>query len=144
MVFQIIVIQISRSLKIPNRYKKILFTPLTCSWARTPTLDDVHANSLRLAATVTIFKSVWWSQGFWILGLPWFFNILKQVPIYFSCLLECRFTVNLQKCFVDVETYVPSTWGWVDDASIVIFRWTYPLIYFIGQYSLLHSTRMSA
>ena len=31
--------------------------------------------------------------------------ILKQVPIYFSCLGERCFTVKLQKCFVDFETW---------------------------------------
>ena len=56
------------------------------------------------------------SLGFFLFSFCCFIYIIRQVPIYFSCLRErCNtvFAANLQKCFVDTETSpdIPSTWG---------------------------------
>ena len=51
------------------------------------------------------------------------FHVLKQVPIYFSCLGECCNAVKLHKCFVDYESSAdfPLACGWVAQEYIFIF-----------------------
>ena len=44
----------------------------------------------------------------------------------FRTMLQCCFTVKVQKCFVDYETS-PDAWRLVDNDFLNIFGWTFPL-----------------